>query len=65
MDAAFGAIRSTADLHAHPPAAIGITHAMWLMNQTSVLGRYLWVFRGIVGKCSMTCSTSTPWTSTS
>ncbi len=28
----------------------GITHAMRLMNQTSVLGRYLWVFRGIVGQ---------------
>jgi [protein-PII] uridylyltransferase len=26
----------------------GITHAMRLMNQTSVLGRYLWVFRQIV-----------------
>ncbi len=31
-----------------PPS--GITHAMRLMNQTSVLGRYLWVFRGIVGQ---------------
>ncbi len=29
---------------------IGITHAMRLMNETSVLGRYLWVFRGIVGQ---------------
>ncbi len=28
----------------------GITHAMRLMNQTSVLGRYLWVFRNIVGQ---------------
>ena len=28
----------------------GITHAMWLMNQTSVLGRYLWPFRRIVGQ---------------
>ena len=28
----------------------GITHAMRLMNQTSVLGRYLWVFRKIVGQ---------------
>ncbi len=28
----------------------GITHAMRLLNQTSVLGRYLWVFRGIVGQ---------------
>ena len=28
----------------------GITHAMRLMNQTSVLGRYLWVFRSIVGQ---------------
>ncbi len=28
----------------------GQTHAMRLMNQTSVLGRYLWVFRGIVGQ---------------
>ena len=26
----------------------GITHAMRLMNQTSVLGRYLWIFRKIV-----------------
>jgi [protein-PII] uridylyltransferase len=31
-----------------PPA--GITHVMRLMNQTSVLGRYLWVFRKIVGQ---------------
>ena len=28
----------------------GITHALRLMNQTSVLGRYLWVFRIIVGQ---------------
>ena len=28
----------------------GITHAMRLMNQTSVLGRTLWVFRKIVGQ---------------
>lgn len=28
----------------------GITHAVRLMNQTSVLGRYLWVFRKIVGQ---------------
>ena len=28
----------------------GITHAMRLMNATSVLGRYLWVFRRIVGQ---------------
>lgn len=28
----------------------GTTHAMRLMNQTSVLGRYLWAFRGIVGQ---------------
>jgi len=28
----------------------GITHAMRLMNQTSVLGRYLWSFRKIVGQ---------------
>ena len=28
----------------------GITHAMRLMNQTSVLGRYLWGFRRIVGQ---------------
>ncbi len=27
-----------------------LTHAMRLMNQTSVLGRYLWVFRRIVGR---------------
>jgi len=29
---------------------LGITHALRLMNQTSVLGRYLWVFRRIVGQ---------------
>ena len=29
---------------------MGITHALRLMNQTSVLGRYLWVFRRIVGQ---------------
>ncbi len=28
----------------------GITHSFRLMNQTSVLGRYLWVFRRIVGR---------------
>ena len=28
----------------------GITHALRLMNQTSVLGRMLWVFRRIVGQ---------------
>src|SRR5207247_2851944 len=28
----------------------GQTHAFRLMNQTSVLGRYLWVFRRIVGQ---------------
>ncbi len=28
----------------------GLTNAMRLMNQTSVLGRYLWVFRRIVGQ---------------
>ena len=28
----------------------GLTHAMRLMNQTSVLGRYLWPFRRIVGQ---------------
>ena len=31
-------------------AAEGQTHAFRLMNQTSVLGRYLWVFRRIVGR---------------
>jgi [protein-PII] uridylyltransferase len=30
--------------------ASGQTHALRLMNQTSVLGRYLWVFRRIVGR---------------
>jgi [protein-PII] uridylyltransferase len=28
----------------------GLTHALRLMNGTSVLGRYLWVFRRIVGR---------------
>jgi len=28
----------------------GITHAFRLMNETSVLGRYLWVFRATVGQ---------------
>ncbi|MGA8785305.1 MAG: [protein-PII] uridylyltransferase [Polaromonas sp.] len=28
----------------------GITHALRLMNQTSVLGRYIWAFRNIVGQ---------------
>ena len=28
----------------------GITHALRLMNETSVLGRYLWAFRRIVGQ---------------
>ncbi len=30
--------------------SVGQTHALRLMNQTSVLGRYLWVFRRIVGQ---------------
>ena len=29
---------------------VGLTHAFRLMNATSVLGRYLWVFRRIVGR---------------
>jgi [protein-PII] uridylyltransferase len=29
---------------------VGQTHVLRLMNQTSVLGRYLWVFRRIVGQ---------------
>lgn len=29
---------------------VGQTHAFRLMNETSVLGRYLWVFRRIVGR---------------
>ena len=28
----------------------GLTHTLRLMNQTSVMGRYLWVFRRIVGR---------------
>jgi [protein-PII] uridylyltransferase len=28
----------------------GLNHALRLMNQTSVLGRYLWIFRAIVGQ---------------
>ena len=31
-------------------APTGITHVFRLMNETSVLGRYLWVFRRIVGR---------------
>ncbi len=31
-------------------APAGITHVFRLMNETSVLGRYLWVFRRIVGR---------------
>ncbi|MFM7705917.1 MAG: nucleotidyltransferase domain-containing protein, partial [Rubrivivax sp.] len=31
-------------------APAGITHVLRLMNETSVLGRYLWVFRRIVGR---------------
>lgn len=29
---------------------VGLTHAFRLLNSTSVLGRYLWVFRRIVGR---------------
>ena len=44
----------------------GITHAMRLMNQTSVLGRYLLgCSAASSGRCSTTCSMSTPSTSTS
>ncbi len=61
MDAAFRRDPvNRADLHAHPSGRSRASpHAMRLMNQTSVLGRYLWVFRGIAAKCSMTCSMST------
>jgi [protein-PII] uridylyltransferase len=46
-----GTIRSTAAPScASCSSPAGITHAMRLMNQTSVLGRYLWVFRRIVGQ---------------
>jgi [protein-PII] uridylyltransferase len=51
MDARF---RNDAANHATFRAILmapsGITHAMRLMNQTSVLGRYLWAFRRIVGQ---------------
>jgi [protein-PII] uridylyltransferase len=51
MDGAFETTRSTTkrsrQILMQPE---GITHAMRLMNQTSVLGRYLWVFRRIVGQ---------------
>ncbi|WP_395685001.1 [protein-PII] uridylyltransferase [Caenimonas koreensis] len=39
-----------ATFHAMVMQPEGITHALRLMNQTSVLGRYLWVFRRIVGQ---------------
>ena len=40
-----------AHLHEDPAGSrAGQTHAFRLMNQTSVLGRYLWVFRRIVGQ---------------
>jgi [protein-PII] uridylyltransferase len=51
MDSAFRhdpANRSTFLRILQQPA--GITRAVRLMNQTSVLGRYLWVFRRIVGQ---------------
>jgi [protein-PII] uridylyltransferase len=51
MDASF---RNDPENHATFRAMLmqprGITHALRLMNQTSVLGRYLWVFRRIVGQ---------------
>src|SRR4051812_21407424 len=51
MDAGF---RNDPENHATFRAMLmqprGITHALRLMNQTSVLGRYLWVFRRIVGQ---------------
>lgn len=43
----------------------GITHALRLMNQTSVLGRYWSTSDASSGRCSTTCSTSTRSTSTS
>jgi [protein-PII] uridylyltransferase len=51
MDASFrNDPRNHATFRAMLMAPRGITHAMRLMNQTSVLGRYLWVFRRIVGQ---------------
>jgi len=51
MDAKFrGDPRNHATFRAMLMQPRGITHAMRLMNQTSVLGRYLWVFRRIVGQ---------------
>jgi [protein-PII] uridylyltransferase len=46
----FRATRSTASFMAILQQPQGITHAFRLMNQTSVLGRYLWPFRRIVGQ---------------
>ena len=49
---ASAATRSTARLFMQilRAARAASTHALRLMNQTSVLGRYLWVFRRIVGQ---------------
>jgi [protein-PII] uridylyltransferase len=43
----------------------GLLHNLRRMNLYGVLGQYLPVFGRIVGRCSTTSSTSTPWTSTS
>jgi [protein-PII] uridylyltransferase len=51
MDAKFRSEPTHRDLFmAILRAPRGQTHALRLMNQTSVLGRYLWVFRRIVGR---------------
>ena len=51
MDAKFRRDRTNrATFRAILTQPAGITHVMRLMNQTSVLGRYLWVFRKIVGQ---------------
>jgi [protein-PII] uridylyltransferase len=50
MDARFRADPVNHTPSRHPDEPEGTTHAMRLMNQTSVLGRYLWAFRRIVGQ---------------
>jgi [protein-PII] uridylyltransferase len=50
MDAASAATRQPRAVHGHPAPAARHHARLRLLNQTSVLGRYLWVFRRIVGR---------------
>jgi len=43
----------------------GVLHALRRMNQYGILGAYIPRSGASSGRCSTTCSMSTPWTNTS